>query len=408
MHLRIVLPALFALVSMSCSPAIDREPVPTFAGFLESYRSATDPRLREETLARFWSMVCDRGTPLIEAGDSTAIFLYRGPGDSAAITGDMTAWLAPLPMARLEGTDLFWCMLTLPPDARLDYRIVTAGGDILDPANPHTVIGGHGTKSELAMPEFRRSVETAERTDVPRGTLQTLTHTSAALGYAHTLHVYLPAGYAGGTGRYPVVYLQDGEDYLTFAAAGTVLDNIIAGGSIPPLIAVFIVPPADSGRSRRTEYAMNDAYVKFLVSELVPLIDATYRTLPRAGERLALGASFGGLISLYAGFRHPGTFGNVASQSGFVSFNHDSLITLFRSTARLPLRVYADVGIYETAIGDHPPGERSFCAGNRRLRDVLEERGYGLLYREFHDGHSWGRWRNELPIILRHFFPWRR
>jgi enterochelin esterase-like enzyme len=408
MHPRIVLPALLTLSFMSCRPAADRDPAPSFSGFLEEYRSGRDPLTREETLARFWSRVLVHGTPLVQPADSSAVFLYRGTGDSAAITGDMTGWTSSLPMSRLEGTNLFHCTITLPMDTRLDYQIITAAGITLDPANPHTVRGGHGTKSELAMPGFQRAAETGTQTDVRRGTLQTLTPGSTVPASGHRVHVYLPAGYGEGDTRYPVVYLQDGQDYLAFAGAETILDNLIAGGSIPPVMAVFIVPPDPPGQSRRTEYAMNDAYVKFLVSGLVPRIDSLYRTLPHAGQRLVMGASFGGLISLYAAFRHPETFGNAASQSGFVSFGHDSLVTLFRSSPRMPLRVYADIGTYETRVGNTRDGDENFLAGNRRFRDVLEMQGYGATYREFHDGHSWGRWRNELPFILRHFFPWRQ
>jgi enterochelin esterase family protein len=276
----------------------------------------------------------------------------------------------------------------------------------MDPANPRTVPGGFGPRSEVAMPGFRRWAEPDQERAIPAGTLAALSYRSTVLEEIRTFHVYLPPGYAESTDRYPVAYFQDGGDYLSLAGAQQTLDILIGRGAIRPVMAVFINPPALPGRNRRTEYAMNDSYVKFMVSELIPHIDSTYRTLARANQRLIIGASFGGLISLYAAFRHPGVFGNAASQSGFVTFAHDSLITLFHTGAHRPLRIYADIGVYETAVGDHPADEADFCAGNRRLRDVLEEHGYAPVYREFHDGHSWGRWRNELPFILRQFFPW--
>jgi enterochelin esterase-like enzyme len=398
-----------AWAMLSCSSPIDRELPLSFPVFLAAYHGAPDSASREEILSRFWTAVLQRGTPLVEPGDSSAVFLVRGSGDSAAVIGDMTRWKDPVPMSRLGGSDLFYTIMKFPYDARADYQIIVGAEDpMVDPANPRQVMGGYGMKSELAMPGFLRSEELDEQQGVPKGTLVTFTYRSPAPGSEHSIHVYLPAEYERAAARYPVAYFQDGGDYLSMAGARRILDNMIGGGSIRPIIAVFVVPPMLPRHNRLTEYAMNDAYVKFLVSRLVPHIDSTYRTLARARERVILGPSFAGLISLYAAFRHPDMFGNAASQSGYAGYGNDTLITLFRTEPARQIRLYLDVGTFETAVGPGSGGGQDFLAGNRRLRDVLEERGYSFIYREFHDGHSWGRWQNELPFILRNFFPWLR
>ena len=386
---------------------MNRQPL-SLERFRAEYRNAVDGASRDQVLSDFWKEVADRGTPLIEADGNTVVFLFRGNDDSVKLTGDMTGWNTQLPLSRCEGTDLFSLKMSFPADARLDYMfVVDTGNTVLDPCNPRSVMGGFGPKSELAMPGFRQAPELEKHTDVPAGTLTTVTHSSAILKYEHTLYVYLPAGYESGANRYPVVYFQDGSDYLELAYAGRTLDNVIAGGSIQPVMAVFVVPPIASDRNRTTEYRMNELYAKFFASELAPFIDAQYRTLPRAQHRLVIGPSSGGLASLLIAFRYPEVFGLAASQSGFVSFGGDSIITLFESMPRRPLRLYIDAGVYETAVRPAGGDEENFLQANRRLRDVLIAQGYGAEYREFQDGHSWGRWRNELPSILRLFFAWR-
>ena len=151
---------------------------------------------------------------------------------------------------------------------------------------------------------------------------------------------------------------------------------------------------------------MNDAYVKYFNTELIPFIDKKFRTNPSGDGRFVIGASYGGLISLYLTFTNPNLFTTVASQSGFVSYKNDTLLTLFRQSITRPFRVYVDVGTYEKNVTGFAAGttEANFYRANRDFRNVLEQREYPFEYRDFHDGHSWGRWRNELPYILRWFF----
>lgn len=394
---------LCALLLASCSSAPTRPPL--FSGFLRSVEGAPDSAARAGAAAGFWKALADRGTPLLE--EDSVVFVHRAQADSVRLAGDITGWQTPLPLRRIAETDLWYLRLALPQDGRFDYLILvdTAAG-VLDPGNPRSVPSGFGPKSELAMPGFRQAPEVMAQPEGTQGTLTTLVHRSDALGYEHTLHVYLPPGYEASADRYPVAYFQDGNDYLFFAGAARILDNLIDGGSIRPVMAVFVVPPVLPERNRRTEYAMNPAYAKFFADELVPFIDARYRTLARAPHRLVIGPSYGGLISLFIAARRPDVFGLAASQSGYVGFGRDSLHALFPGEPPLPLRLSLDVGLYETVVGLPRSGEENFLEANRRFRDVLLARGYAPVYREFADGHSWGRWRNEIPFIFRLFFSW--
>ena len=151
---------------------------------------------------------------------------------------------------------------------------------------------------------------------------------------------------------------------------------------------------------------MNDDYVNFFVKELVPYIDNNFRTLKSPDNRLVVGASYGGLISLYIGFTNPEIFRNVYSQSGYHSFNKDSLINLINDSVMKPINIYLDVGTYELSVGANflPENERDFLAGNRRMKEVLEKKGYDFKYFEYHEGHTWGNWRRHLINALKFFF----
>lgn len=394
------------LLAVCVVPASGQRKFDTFDDFLKQHSSAIFSAEKDSLFSQFWQEALKQGIPWIDSNKNDVTFLYRGAADSVKVYGDFTSWSFKLKLKRLPETDLFYLKLSFEQDARLDYKLIVNERDQLDPFNKNIAPSGYGVNSELVMPDFVRSNEQKENEKAPKGSLTTLNHTSKMLGYDHKILVYLPAEYVAGTTQYPVVYFQDGSDYVSFAKVPTILDNMIASKAIPPLIGVFIVPPTETARNRSTEYSLNDAYVKFLSTELIPFIDKKYRTTQTSEGRFVIGASFGGLISLYLAFMNPNQFSAVASQSGFISFRNDTLQTVFKQSRAKPIRIYIDVGTYEKNIGGTPTGlfENNFYSAHRRFQKTLNEKEYMHEYREFHDGHSWGRWRNELPYILRWFF----
>jgi enterochelin esterase-like enzyme len=154
---------------------------------------------------------------------------------------------------------------------------------------------------------------------------------------ARDVVVWLPPGYDG---RQPhaVLYMQDGRNLFDPAsgmghgpwAVDVHLAALLAAGRARPTIVVGI---DNTGSGRWRDYApavavaalperlrlrveetgggapLSDEYVRFLVEELKPFIDAHYRTRPERAETFIMGSSMGGLISLYALCRHPEVFG---------------------------------------------------------------------------------------------------
>lgn len=156
--------------------------------------------------------------------------------------------------------------------------------------------------------------------------------------------VWLPPGYDETEQRYPVLYLHDGQNCFDavdcpFPVAWDVqhaLSRLIVAGAARPavLVAIWNIPerryleyrPARpflrlSAHARRLVtqglggMPGSDAYLDFIVGELKPFIDATYRTLPGRAETGVMGSSMGGLISLYALCEHPEVFGRAACVS---------------------------------------------------------------------------------------------
>jgi predicted alpha/beta superfamily hydrolase len=190
---------------------------------------------------------------------------------------------------------------------------------------------------------------------------------SQIFGNTRLVRVWLPPEYDGwGATRYPVLYLNDGQnlfDPLTAFAGvdwrvGEAAARLIADHTIPPLIIVGI----DNTKNRANEFipykskdprvldAKGKCYPEFLQHEVMPLIEERYSVL-KGPENTGLGgSSLGGLITLYTQLAAPGVFGRllIESPSLFVA-NRKILEESRRSQFQLwPARMYLGIGTRET------------------------------------------------------------
>lgn len=128
--------------------------------------------------------------------------------------------------------------------------------------------------------------------------------------------VYLPDGYGGGAWRYPVVYYLSSffeDDRAPYVANGAeaLFDRAIARQVIGPVIIVTADFTTPAGGSWYVNSAATGNWDDFMVRELVPWVDARYRTLARAESRGVAGDRMGGHGAIRFGMRHPDVFGAV-------------------------------------------------------------------------------------------------
>ena len=232
---------------------------------------------------------------------------------------------------------------------------------------------------------------------------------SALSGTDRDVWVYTPAGYdAHKAGGYPLLVTFDGAAYQSPGYMGVpdILDSLAAAHSAPPFVAVMI--NSDSPSSRIAELGNNPDYVRFLAEELVPWIRAGWNVTRDPHRTVITGSSAGGLGAAYAAFVHPELFGNVLSQSGAFwrgargsnDAPYEWLTAQYAAAPKKDITFVIDVGERETGhvIGGTGP---VFIDANRRLRDVLAQKGYQLTYTEVPGGvHHMTTWRPRLPVDL--------
>jgi enterochelin esterase family protein len=389
--MRVSLVLLAVLATGACAPN-EEEPHGLIAR-LESAPPGEQDRLVREAIEG------SGGTPIVE-GDS-ALFLVEKSPDSPPprLLADFNGWgepderLAEAVMTPIAGTSWHYLKRALDPRARIEYAIAFESTEDsalrLDPENPRMVEGFSRSYSELRMAEYEDAPELRDDPSIPRGRIVEVELESRIRGNRRKILVYLPAGYKeSGDERYPTAYFGDASDYVSRVEVPGTLDYTIARGAVKPLIAVFIEP-----KPRREEYTMNADYGRFVAEELVPWIDARYRTIASAGSRAVLGGSRGGLAAADVAYRHADTFGACGAIAPATS--PMNLIDVIARGEVKPVRFFVLVGLYDL----------DWREDGIRLRDTLASKGYDVSFLEIPEGHSWNAWKSHIDDVLVHLFP---
>ncbi len=245
---------------------------------------------------------------------------------------------------------------------------------------------------------------------------------SPQLNNQRDLLVYLPPSYEESTSRYPVIYLHDGQnlfDDATSFAGEWHVDETMEALSKQGIEAIIVGLP-NNGEERLNEYSpfkdskrgggQGDLYLSFIVDTVKPIIDQSFRTLVEREHTGIMGSSMGGLISLYAFFRYPETFGFVGAMSPSLFFAKGAIFDYADSAGYSPGRIYMDAGTREYGEGRRwtsvPWRSRRYYASVRRMNRLLANKGYrprrNLLYlEEKWANHEEAAWARRLPQALR-------
>jgi len=348
------------------------------------------------------------GNPVIH-GDRVT-FIWEGKS-APTLTSDLNRWddkprrfkrisSRLLPASAISsplGKSIWSCSLTVPRDAYLEYAFhdPVTQKNFLDPLNRKSVNNGTGDRNNFFyMPETMPSPFAMRRADVPGGTLTNHRVETGLLREdgEREIVLYRPPVKEPA----PLLIVYDGHDYLQCGKLAVIVDNLIAEKRIQPIAMAFL---PNGGRWRSVEYACSDATLHWLDQIILPLARAKLNLLDikkQPGAYGVLGASAGGLMSMYTGLRMPNIFGKVLSQSGVSALDGRDFATvdLVKHKHALDIKIWMDVGRLEWLLED-----------NRRMSRLLREQGYQVSYREFSGAHNYTAWRDDVWRGLEVMFP---
>lgn len=241
--------------------------------------------------------------------------------------------------------------------------------------------------------------------------------------------VWLPPGYDEGTDSYRVIYAQDGQNLFDATTAFVGVDwrlhdavaRLSTEETCQPAIVVGIWNTADriaeympqkplqGDRCERirTRFAkrygsepMSDNYLRFMVTELKPLIDKSFRTRTSPGDTILLGSSMGALVSLYGFCEYPDVFANAVCMSTSWTIGGKSVITYLREAVPPAdtRKIYFDYGS-EAQIGAYEKHQHEVDRIFHRKKYV---RDVNFMVQRFPgDPHSEDAWRDRVDVPLR-------
>jgi len=342
--------------------------------------------------------------PLNEGSYTT--FVYRGPAEAVYLGH----WIFGLPSSQLfkhvEGTDLWYLVMELPPDSRIEYKLQRAHHGkidwLLDPLNPHKASDPFGENSVCHTTGYEIPDWAQPDPDARPGTLKEMTFESEALGGNRQVVLYLPARFRP-TRRYPLLVVHDGPEYLRYSGMKTVLDNLSTRLEIPGLIVALTQP-----EKRLNEYANHEPHARYLTEELVPFLESEFPISKAPRHRALMGASFGAVAALTTAWRYPGFYGRLLLQSGSFAFSDigdhqkgpafDPVVEFMNAYREEPKavseKVFVSCGTYEANIYE-----------NRSIVPFLQKTGMEIRYVEARDGHNWENWRDRMREGLSWLFP---
>jgi len=330
--------------------------------------------------------------------NNTVTFEWRG-SSAPQLIGDFNNWEIKYAIRLTRAAKNFWThTLTLPRDAYMEYALVQRGRRLRDRLNPHplTFNGVGAFNNYFYMPDAAPTTLIKRDRSAPHGkvTHHKISAPRLLTTPSRLVHLYHPPT----SDPCPLIVVFDGEEYLKRACLPTIVDNLIAQKRIRPVALAMI----ENGglENRFIEYACNDATVNLLMYIVLPLARKHLNLLDDKGAHATLGASMGGLISLYTAFRLPHIFGKVISQSGGFPLGDDTsaILDLVNFNPKESIKIWMDIGKYDFPY---------LMGSNPRMRDLLIGKGYDLTYREYAGGHNWPSWRDEVWRGIETMFSWR-
>lgn len=261
--------------------------------------------------------------PRIHA-DGRLTFQLKAPqAKSVKLLGASSIFKGPFDMQR--GDDGVWTLTTTAVvPGFYYYQFLVDGVAVSDPASD-AFYGNFKRSSAIEVPA--KGVDFYDNKDVPHGEVRERWYHSKVTGQARRIYVYTPPSYeADPQKRYPVLYLQHGSggderQWSVQGRANFILDNLIAAGKAKPMIVVMekgYAARADSSGGIGGKFGGkgNSALEEVFIKELIPLVDATYRTIAKREQRAIAGLSMGAGQARQIGLAHLDTFSAIGCFSG--------------------------------------------------------------------------------------------
>jgi enterochelin esterase family protein len=332
--------------------------------------------------------------------DRTIVFRLRAP--EAAKVSLMFAGSKPM----TKDASGIWTAVAGPVEPEIyQYNFVVDGVRMLDPANPHLKNGRALDASIVEVPGTPPRFDEVQA--VPHGALGIRYYRSTPLKKTRRLYVYTPPQYdSEPTRRFPVLYLRHGngddeENWSDTGRAGVILDNLIAQHKAAPMIIVMPNGDTDGTWGGGSSPEGIQMLGEELLSDIIPMIDRTYRVAGGRENRAITGLSMGGGQAFTIGLKHLDLFAWVGEfSSGLVSDTSFKLEQHLPGFLDHPHEINRKLKLFFLSCGTEDPR----YPGQLDLGDTLKQHGIRFVWYPTPGAHEWKVWRHALAEFAQQAF----
>lgn len=249
-------------------------------------------------------VLAQRGQPIISPevhSDKTVTFRFRAPNASSVM---LNTQIEEEPKQMTKDANGVWSITVGPvkPDI-YPYLFNVDGIQVSDPSNPNIFANERFKNSLVDIPGNTPLIHAEQ--NVPHGKIAYRYYNSKTLETTRRMVVYTPPGYEENNKKYPVLYLIHGatdteETWYKVGRINDMMDNMIAQGKAEPMI--IVMPYANPAPAPR------DAFVKDLITDIIPYTEQKYRVQSDREKRAVAGFSRGGGQTLDAGLYNTDIF----------------------------------------------------------------------------------------------------
>jgi len=316
----------------------------------------------------------------IVAPQAQSVVVSLGPGGTKGGT----------PLTKAE--DGSWTGTTTGPlEEGFHYYHLTVDGGVFNDPGTLNFYGSTRWESGIEVPAHDQDFYALK--DVPHGKVQQILFPSKSTGTSRRAFVYTPPAYDKETSkRYPVLYLQHGwgEDETAWSNQGhanLIMDNLIAEGKIKPFIIVMTYGMTNDVRMGGMKNFRIEPFQTVLLDELIPYVDANFRTLADQPDRAMAGLSMGGMETRTITLARPDVFSHYALLSGGTYAPDD-----IKDKSKVKL-IFLSCGSFENATGV------------KNAATALKEAGINAVsYISENTRHEFQTWRRSLYELARLLF----
>ncbi len=316
-----------------------------------------------------------------------------------------------------KGEDGAWVGDSQPQDEGFHYyQLVIDSAQVPDPGSLY-FYGASRWGSGVEVPAKDQDFYALK--NVPHGQIRQELYYSKVNNTMRRCFVYTPPDYdRNTTARYPVLYLQHGggEDETGWPNQGKtnlIMDNLIAEGKAKSFVIVMdngtwsipgqqrpARPPAGAPRGEWPPKGWADKFQKTLLEDIIPMIDANYRTLADQAHRAMAGLSMGGMQTRVIALANLETFSHIGIFSGgAISMEDVNAAPGFQEKVKL---VFVSYGSRELGDGNRP----RFGGDPKANSEALTQAGIkNVFYVASNTAHEWQTWRRSLhefaPLLFK-------